>query len=49
MRWVENLTAFDFHIKYHKNKLNPADESSKKSNIMKFELDEKNVFILFIL
>ena len=49
MRWTEKLTAFDFHIKYHKNKLNPADESSKKSDIMKSELNEKNVFILFIL
>ena len=49
MHWIETLTAFDFYIKYHKNKLNPAEEPSKKSDIMKFELNEKNVFDLFIL
>ena len=49
MRWIEKLIAFDFHIEYHKNKLNPADKSSKKPNIMKSKLDEKNVFILSIL
>ena len=49
VRWIEKLTAFDFHIEYCKNKLNLADKSSKKSDIMKSELDEKNVFILFIL
>ena len=49
MRWIEKLTAFDFHIKYRKNKLNPANKSSKKFNIMKSELNERDVFILFIL
>ena len=49
MRWIEKLIAFDFHIKYRKNKLNPANESSKKFDIIKSELNEKNVFILFIL
>ena len=49
MRWTDKLLAFDFHIKYCKNKLNPADKSSKKFNIIKPELDEKNVSILFIL
>ena len=49
MRWTEKLTAFDFHIKYRKDKLNPADKSSKKSDIMKSELNKKNVSILFIL
>ena len=49
MCWIEKLIAFDFQIKYRKNKLNSANKSSKKPDIMKSELDEKNVFILFIL
>ncbi len=42
MHWAEKLTAFDFHIKYHRNKLNSANASSRKLNIMKSNDSEKN-------
>ncbi len=42
MRWVEKLTAFDFHIKYHRDKLNSANASSRRLNIMKLNDSKKN-------
>ncbi len=41
MCWAEKLTAFDFHIKYCRDKLNFANASSKRFNIMKSN-DSKN-------
>ncbi len=42
MRWAEKLAAFDFHIKYRKDKLNFANASSRRLNIMKLNDSEKN-------
>ncbi len=42
MRWAEKLTAFDFHIKYRRDKLNSANASSRKLNIMKSNDSKKN-------
>jgi len=42
MRWAEKLTAFDFHIKYHRDKLNSANTSSRRLNIMKSNDSKKN-------
>ena len=42
MRWAEKLTAFDFHIKYHKDKLNFANASLRRLNIMKLNNSKKN-------
>jgi len=42
MRWVEKLAAFDFHIKYHRDKLNSANALSRRLNIMKLNDSEKN-------
>ncbi len=42
MRWAEKLTAFDFHIKYHRDKLNSANASSRRFNIMKLNDSKKN-------
>ena len=50
IRWTEKLIAFDFTIKYRKNKLNFANASSKKSDIMKSnDSDKNNDKFLFIL
>ena len=42
VRWVEKLIAFDFTIKYRKNKLNFANASSKRFDIMKSNDNENN-------
>jgi len=42
MHWTEKLAAFDFHIKYRKDKLNFANVSSRKLDIMKLNDSEKN-------
>ncbi len=42
MCWAEKLAAFDFHIEYHKDKLNSANVSSRRFNIMKSNDSEKN-------
>ncbi len=42
MRWAEKLAAFDFHIEYRRDKLNSANVSSKRLNIMKSNDSEKN-------
>ncbi len=42
MRWAEKLTAFDFNIKYHKDKLNFANASLKRFDIMKLNDSKKN-------
>ncbi len=42
MRWAEKLTAFNFHIEYHRDKLNSANASSRRFNIMKLNDSEKN-------
>ncbi len=42
MRWAEKLIAFDFHIKYRRNKLNFANASSRRLDIMKLNDSEKN-------
>ena len=42
IRWAEKLTAFDFTIEYRKNKLNSANASSRKSDIMKSNDNDKN-------
>ncbi len=42
MRWAEKLAAFDFHIKYRKDKLNSANVSSRRLNIMKLNDSKKN-------
>ena len=41
IRWTEKLTAFNFIIEYCRKKLNFANASLKKSDIMKFD-DNKN-------
>ncbi len=42
MHWAEKLTAFDFYIKYHKDKLNFANASSRRFDIMKSNDSKKN-------
>ncbi len=42
MCWAEKLTAFDFHIEYCKDKLNSANASLRKLDIMKLNDSEKN-------
>ncbi len=42
MRWAEKLTAFDFHIKYRRDKLNSANASSRRLNIIKLNDSKKN-------
>ncbi len=42
MRWAEKLAAFDFHIEYCRDKLNSANVSSKRLDIMKLNDSEKN-------
>ncbi len=42
MHWAEKLTAFDFHIKYRRDKLNSANVSSRRLDIMKSNDSEKN-------
>jgi len=42
MRWVEKLAAFNFHIKYHRDKLNSANALSRRLDIMKLNDSEKN-------
>ncbi len=42
MHWAEKLTAFDFHIKYHKDKLNSANALSRRLDIMKSNNSKKN-------
>jgi len=42
MRWAEKLTAFDFHIEYHRGKLNSANVSSRRLDIMKLNDSKKN-------
>ncbi len=42
MCWAEKLAAFDFHIKYRRDKLNSANASSKRLDIMKSNDSEKN-------
>ncbi len=42
MRWAEKLAAFDFHIKYRRDKLNFANASSRRFNIMKSNDSKKN-------
>ena len=50
IRWTEKLIAFDFIIKYRRKKLNFANASSKKFDIMKFDDNENNNHdFLFIL
>ena len=42
MRWAEKLAAFDFHTKYHRDKLNSANALLRRLNIMKLNDNEKN-------
>jgi len=42
MRWAEKLTAFDFNIKYHKDKLNSTNALLRRFDIMKLNNNEKN-------
>ena len=42
MRWAEKLTAFDFHIEYCRDKLNSANASSRRLDIMKLNDSKKN-------
>ncbi len=42
MRWTEKLAAFDFHIKYCKDKLNSVNASLRRLNIMKLNDSKKN-------
>ncbi len=42
MHWAEKLAAFDFHIEYHRDKLNFANVLSRRLNIMKLNDNEKN-------
>ena len=41
IRWTKKLIAFDFIIEYRKRKLNFANASLRKSDIIKFD-DNKN-------
>ena len=51
IRWTEKLIAFDFIIKYCRRKLNFANASSRRSDIIKFDDNENNnndfLFILW--
>ncbi len=42
MHWAEKLAAFDFHIEYCKDKLNFANASSRRLDIMKLNDSKKN-------
>ncbi len=42
MHWAEKLTAFDFHIEYHRDKLNSANVSLRRLDIMKLNDSKKN-------
>ena len=42
IRWTEKLIAFDFIIKYCRRKLNFANASSRRSDIIKFDDNENN-------
>ncbi len=42
MRWAEKLAAFDFHIKYCRDKLNSANVLSRRLDIMKSNDSKKN-------
>ncbi len=42
MRWAEKLAAFDFHIEYRRGKLNSANASSRRLDIMKLNDSKKN-------
>ena len=42
IRWTKKLIAFNFIIKYCKRKLNLANASLKKLNIIKFDDNENN-------
>ena len=42
IRWAEKLAAFDFNIEYRKNKLNPANAPSRRSDFMKPDGNDKN-------
>ena len=42
IRWTKKLIAFDFIIEYRKKKLNLANASLKKFDIMKFDDNENN-------
>ena len=42
IRWTEKLVAFDFIIEYCRKKLNLANASLRKSDIMKFDDNENN-------
>ncbi len=42
MRWAEKLAAFDFHIEYHRDKLNSVNASSRRLDIMKLNDSKKN-------
>ncbi len=42
IRWTEKLTAFDFHIEYRRDKLNSANASSRRLDIMKSNDSKKN-------
>ena len=42
IRWTKKLTAFNFIIEYCKKKLNFANASLKKFDIMKFNDNENN-------
>ncbi len=50
MSWTEKLTAFNFNIKYHKDKLNFTNALLRRSDIMKLNDSKKNNdFFLFTL
>ncbi len=42
MHWAEKLAAFNFHIKYRRDKLNSANVLSRRFNIMKLNNSKKN-------
>ena len=42
VRWTEKLAAFDFTIEYRKSKLNSANASSRKFDIVKSNNNENN-------
>jgi len=42
MCWAEKLAAFDFHIKYRRDKLNSGNALSRRLNIMKLNDSKKN-------
>ncbi len=49
MRWTEKLTAFNFNIKYHKDKLNFTNASLRRSDIMKLNDSKKNNDFFYLL